>query len=184
MYSLEKGLTFWSPSLGYYADNRSNRTNGVNEKLRCKKDSLSCWFRPLSRCEEINVIEDCVQLEPKQNPSCIPNMPLKVIRSLHRYAVSDGSDSHLPHAYRKLGHLWFVGQLLSYVMRPNDRLKELIAKARSDAGLEGAERPLLSLHVRTGDSCLDHNRSRVCEPLEAYMTRAVVPMANLYVLNY
>jgi hypothetical protein len=56
--------------------------------------------------------------------------------------------------------------------------------ANSERGIEGAGlRPLLSLHVRRGDSCnpeQEDSKKRKCEDLSSYMTKAVLPMAKKY----
>ena len=69
-------------------------------------------------------------------------------------------------------------------MRPNERFENILSDVKSKIGWEKAPRPLLSIHVRLGDACVDADKiskhGRICEPLAAYMERAVLPMSTKY----
>ena len=80
--------------------------------------------------------------------------------------------------YRHKGYFWYVSKLLAYIMRPNSCFEKLIMEKKIAAGWGRLTRPALSLHVRQGDSCIDTTTHRVCEPLDSYMQRAVIPMAE------
>jgi hypothetical protein len=67
MAAVDKGLSFWSPPLGSYADGKGgggkkgsshqqhhrSDSNKVAVGERCEVDSMACWFKPLSECEAV-----------------------------------------------------------------------------------------------------------------------------------
>lgn len=71
--------------------------------------------------------------------------------------------------------------LLQFLMRPNENLARELTKTKELIGWSSLERPLLSLHVRKGDSCSaeqQKRKSRKCDSLDVYMDEAVLPMAK------
>jgi hypothetical protein len=207
-HAVDHGLSFWSPPLGSYRDGKGKRgsprrkdDNGAPLPLqRCALDSMACWFLPLSRCETVPSLvgerrgcregsrRGASDFEPKGRP-CI----LKIIaenRSMQTYSLmhvknnAEGLPNSVPVAYRHRGHFWYTSQLMSFMLqRPNAHFATTLANAKRDAGWANMQRPLLSLHVRRGDSCnpdQEASKKRRCEPLKAYMDTAVLPMAKKY----
>jgi hypothetical protein len=87
----------------------------------------------------------------------------------------------IPETYRNQGHFWFTAQLLSHILQPNAKTMVMISELKRQLNwLETMERPLMSLHVRRGDSCLDaHLKKRTCDSLQDYMDSAVLPMTRM-----
>jgi len=141
--------------------------------------------------------------EPRGRP-CVQKV-IAENRSLNEYSLmhkktnkEDGLPRSVPEAWRHKGHFWYVSQLLGQLLlHPNRDFDQVLLQAKRDAGWfavgeggnaeRGVEptglRPLLSLHVRRGDSCnpeQEDSKKRRCEDLKAYMTKAVLPMAKKY----
>jgi hypothetical protein len=201
-HAVDHGLSFWSPPLGSYRDGKGKRSSLLGASQRCALDSMACWFLPLSRCEAapslVGEARACrtgggsrrgaADHEPKGRP-CI----LKIIaenRSMQAYSLMHvktdvaGLPNSVPLAYRHRGHFWYTSQLMSFMLlRPNARFAAALADAKHAAGWATMQRPMLSLHVRRGDSCnpdQEDSKKRRCEPLKAYMDAAVLPMAKKY----
>jgi len=78
----------------------------------------------------------------------------------------------------------YVAHLLEHILgSPNDEFQKILDDAKRAAGWDRATRPLLSLHVRHGDTCSamqEERTARRCEPLSVYMRTAVIPMTRRY----
>jgi hypothetical protein len=70
--------------------------------------------------------------------------------------------------------------LLSFVMHaPSLYFQRVLEDAKIASGWDRMQRPLLTMHIRHGDSCSKLQESltmRHCEPLSVYMETAVLPM--------
>lgn len=101
---------------------------------------------------------------------------------MHMKNDQQGYPRSVPKPYNKLGLFWYHSMLQSYmIQRPNDYFAHILADAKNKADWGSIQRPLLSLHVRHGDSCSpeqEEGKKRRCEPLEVYMKNAVLPMAK------
>ena len=75
--------------------------------------------------------------------------------------------------------------LLSFILHsPNFYFQKVIEDAKLASNWGQIQRPILSMHVRHGDSCSEIEESltmRHCEPLSVYMETAVLPMWRRYV---
>jgi hypothetical protein len=56
IHSIFEGRSFWSPPLGYYEDSPAYH---LKRGARCTAQTSSCWFKPLSKCEVLGVVEGC-----------------------------------------------------------------------------------------------------------------------------
>mmetsp|Transcript_17605 Transcript_17605/g.40423 ORF Transcript_17605/g.40423 Transcript_17605/m.40423 type:complete len:230 (-) Transcript_17605:290-979(-) len=103
---------------------------------------------------------------------------------MHMKSDENGHPRCAPRDWRHRGHFWYTAQLLSFMLqRPNKRFEAILQDAKDAAGWGAMRRPLLSLHVRRGDSCTpeqEESKKRRCEPLSAYMEKAVLPIAKKY----
>jgi len=118
------------------------------------------------------LVEDCALAAPgrpgpkckKQvNPSC---------HAWHWKAV----DKHLrvPDEYKERGLFWWTAQQFAWLLRPGERLAAQVASLKAALQWE-AHRPILGMHVRHGDSCMQGEGSRTgrkCESLAVYMRGA------------
>lgn len=83
----------------------------------------------------------------------------------------------VPRGFEHRGLLWSVGRIVKAVLAERNRgpvLVKALQRAREASGLldEGLERPVLGLHVRLGDSCIDDywaDKGRTCDPFERYL---------------
>jgi len=131
-------------------------------------DSMACWFLPTSECEAaphlVGERPGCREhgrgggTEPRGRP-CIQKI-IAENRSLNSYSLmnmksdAEGHPQNVPAAWRHKGHFWYTSQLLGFMLnRPNAHFGAILAEAKRAAGFDALERPLLSLHVRRGDSC-------------------------------
>eukprot|EP00978_Attheya_sp_CCMP212_P004571 scaffold9981_cov51-Attheya_sp.AAC.2 len=190
MFALESGILFWSPQFTNLHHTQTDTTTGeisINSTVAplCHLNSSQCWFKPMSKCEEEKHGGD----RPPQEFDGVPKRlsdwdDMNVYSHLLRGDDKYGYPLHIPAQHRSNGHFWYYNQLLSYLMRPNDQLIKIINEAKDQLeGWKDLERPLLSLHVRHGDSCPKDEtvrKARQCEPLEKYMSDAVLPMAEKY----
>ena len=96
-----------------------------------------------------------------------------------------GFPNIVPLQYRQMGNFWYSSMLLSYIMHsPNAYFQKVLEDAKVAANWGQVQRPMLSMHVRHGDSCSEIEESltmRHCEPLSVYMETAVLPMWRRYV---
>lgn len=188
-------------------NDRSVRDENSGHSDLCSLDSLACFFKPMSdKCEEqlrLGLVgEDlsCRQemrrkhLSPIQKTSngwaCITMLkpgqnstgPLARYSPSTRYGYVDA----LPVPYKSRGLFWFSSHLLAHLMRPNRALQVAILDAKEDARWKNVVRPLISLHVRRGDSCSpseSKRTARVCDDLDVYMKSVLRLSKRLVVLN-
>ena len=199
-YALEHRSMFWSPLLGAYRDG-----TGRGDGTRCRLSSVACFFKPFSKCERL--LEQCprlIKLAPRglnvstmqRVPECDYLGPVEILNAgntekldSHSYFVQGSDEWGLPKGipleeFRHLGWFWWHSQLLAFLLRePNESFQAELRRIKDAVGWASLSRPLLSLHVRHGDSCLlqEQDRThRVCEPLSKYMEDAVLPMAGRY----
>ncbi len=206
MYAIAHELSFWSPPLGSYRDGRGAQKSGKNNAgfgQRCELDSMACFLRPMSDCELTESLvgeprhcrdgRHASGVEPRGRP-CIPRI-IAENRSLGPYSLmhtkndGDGFPKNVPEHFRGRGHFFYTSMLLGFMLdRPNEDFAKALEEARAAAGFEAAAenselRPLLSLHVRRGDSCSAEqmdSKKRRCDRLAHYMKEAVLPMAARY----
>jgi len=91
----------------------------------------------------------------------------------------------VPERYRHKGHFWWASNLLSFLLAtPNHDLQLHLESSKKAAGWSRMKRPMLSMHVRHGDTCTlaeeDYTKRR-CEPLSVYLEDAVLPMSRRWV---
>lgn len=94
--------------------------------------------------------------------------------------------SLVPAAYRRKGLFWWVAQSWGWLLRPDPALRAEIDALKASLQWE-RHRPILAIHVRGGDSCVDGSNSgsgawRSCSPLSDYLKEAKV-MMKLYTFN-
>ena len=78
--------------------------------------------------------------------------------------------------YRKRGLFWYVSVYLRYFMRPNADMKAAISRAKAELHWGSLPRPIIAMHVRGGDSCLEREQQRMartCNSLADYMVHAM-----------
>lgn len=169
MHTVDHQATFWSPPLGLWGYGASG----------CARADASCWFLPQSECEEADVLQGC-SLSKSNRLECIRLISPKFLRTNAQLSPKDtelGYPSSIPGPYRKRGHFWYIAQLLRRLLRPNERFTAVLARTKRESGwVESLQHPVLSMHIRRGDSCLDAARSRKCQNLKEYMNLAVIPM--------
>lgn len=76
------------------------------------------------------------------------------------------------HGVFKLGRFLENAVFLDTVWRLNVKTKALIQQTQAIAGLTTAMRPMLSMHIRHGDSCRDELHLRECMPAKAFLDAA------------
>ncbi len=86
------------------------------------------------------------------------------------------TDAHgVPAEFRHLGTFWWVSQLTQRLLRPRRHLRTMLKLASRQSGLAtalAAGHPVIGLHVRHGDACIQSEVSRTaraCDPLSKYM---------------
>ena len=130
---------------------------------RCRRRDLSCFFAPLSACDGV----------ADASVARVSTVSLEDDRFVRNESLQ--RPGALPRAFRAQDAFWWTSQLLSFVMRPSMELAHHIHEARTRTGLaakldHGAA--VVGLHVRHGDACLGHERTRMartCAPLAEYM---------------
>ena len=90
----------------------------------------------------------------------------------------------IPAAFERRGWFWWTAQLLRVMLRPAPALEKEVAAALQSTGLGAALRigPVLGMHIRHGDACLDSERvrmARTCSPLAEYVQQARPLMQSL-----
>mmetsp|Transcript_11660 Transcript_11660/g.14064 ORF Transcript_11660/g.14064 Transcript_11660/m.14064 type:complete len:459 (-) Transcript_11660:154-1530(-) len=188
MFAISSKLSFWSPPLGSYVDGK-----GLGRGDRCKMDSMACFFQPLSKCEmEPKLIGEkpgCWNSDVLPRRKCI-NKVIAENRSLDKQSLmnqkldENGYPKNVPIQWRHNGHFWYTSQLLHYMLgRPNRNFHGSLERVKQSSGFNEAPRPMLSLHVRRGDSCdsyQEESKKRRCDSLSYYMKEAVIPLAKKY----
>jgi hypothetical protein len=170
MFAAENNKIFWSPTLGAFGDGMKKN----KDMARCLLDSTACWFEPLSKCESINSAKEA--LKPRFS---VHDKAFEPYSFSGRETDDEGFPKYIPSPYRHKGHFWFVAQHISFIFRPNEKFKQILTGLRTSMQFDAAPRPMLSLHVRHGDSCVGDDK-RVCDSLEKYMRVAALPMAEKY----
>jgi len=190
MFSVDSGFSFWSPPLGPYKDGSGASIGRADFGKRCLLNDMRCFFNPLSRCENEKALIGCNLVTAKGMPreknitggtSCTRNLPvsngppLQEYSHVHlfdeqRYFDKEGSYPTLvPQAFRKMGYFWYMSNLIHFVLgSPNGYFSQVLVDAKAAAKWKEVERPLLSMHVRHGDSCTKaelRKAGRICEPL-------------------
>ena len=93
------------------------------------------------------------------------------VRNLHLYLrgfyqfEENELFSRLDKRFTRHGRFWLVSQVLHFLTRPNDDLKQLLDERRASMKLSA---PYLSLHIRKGDACTARGD---CRDLKFYMPR-------------
>ena len=83
----------------------------------------------------------------------------------------------VPAEYRSEGLFWWVAQSWSWLLRPDPDLRAEIDTLKASLQWE-RYRPILAIHLRGGDSCLDGSNKgnggawRKCSPLSEYLAEA------------
>lgn len=183
------------------------RVRRLSARKTCDIDSTACFFEPLSFCESKLRTEledepfkcrkfkrrDCDRYFVIRNYSagwaCINLIDPGETELLAKYSsarqtvTANGLPRSIPKRYRARGLFWYTSQLLGFLFKPNTDLRTIIAERQSRIGWSHMQRPLLSLHVRHGDSCTaaeSFRTARSCEGLAVYMEQAVLPLAHKY----
>jgi hypothetical protein len=190
MFSVDSGFSFWSPPLGPYKDGSGASIGRADFGKRCYFDNMRCFFNPLSKCENEKVIEGCNIISAKGTPrektitggtSCTRNIPVTNGPPLQQYShvylfdeqryfdKESGYPTLVPVAFRKMGYFWYMSNLIHFVLgSPNDYFAQVLLDAKKATRWADIERPLLSMHVRHGDSCTKAEfgkAGRMCEAL-------------------
>lgn len=80
----------------------------------------------------------------------------------------------VPTEYEDKGLFWWTSQEANFMFRPHDEFKQEIDALKRNLSWE-ANRPILGMHVRHGDSCLAKEAKRTarkCDGLDVYMKEA------------
>ena len=200
MFAVDQNLSFWSPSLGAYRDKKAwaeQFSNGTSRRFsngtsrRCLEISTTCFFEPLAQCETVQKLDGCKTSNGVGEPlrKCIHEMHAND-KETFKYSLlkervdQNGLPNTVPFAYRHKGHFWYSSELLHWIFKePNQRLLLALDAAKKGANWAAVQRPLLSVHVRHGDTCSQDQQVRThrrCEPLSVYMESAILPMAHRY----
>jgi len=93
-----------------------------------------------------------------------------------QYSFAEHGVDMLPASHRSIGHFASVALILSYLYRPSPILERLIHehKAQMDWPTDNGTTPVLGIHYRSGDSCLEMTFvfGRRCDPFDVYMAEA------------
>jgi len=107
---------------------------------------------------------------------------------LHREGLADAHA--VPSEFRHLGSFWWVSQLTHRLLRPRRALRTMLRTAARQSGLAAAlaaGRPVVGMHVRHGDACIESEASRTarsCEPLAVYMAAISAYAAEIGATTY
>lgn len=88
----------------------------------------------------------------------------------------------VPPAYQDLGLFWWTAQQWAWLLRPEGTLVAHLDAVKRTLSWE-THRPILGMHIRHGDSCMQGEGSRtgrVCEDLHTYLRGAVKMAAYGY----
>jgi len=67
-------------------------------------------------------------------------------------------------------YFWYHVELLRFLWRPNDELERRVIEEQQK--LNWGSQPVISMHVRHGDSCFDHRAQRSCHKFAEYLAAA------------
>jgi hypothetical protein len=130
----------------------------------CPEADLSCVYEPFTSC----AYDDLPAETPRSHPAAE-----SFVKEWPAYSI--------PERYRERGWFWWVAHTLNHIVRPNERLQQLVADAKRRLRWE---HPMIVMHVRRSDSC----RTRAtCKPLSEYfdaarrMSAQYGPLRNVYV---
>lgn len=183
MYAVAHGYSFWTPPLGPYRDKFGRRCPldsflcFLRPLSRCETLTTLEGLRP-EECPEMEGRgeADGVEAAPRgggtggTRPSrrrgdlsplqrCVPriiaeNRTLKTFSISHMKTDDRGYPLNVPPPWREKGLFWYVSHLLGHLLlRPNAGFIRVIHGHKKAIGWDTAPRPMLSLHVRRGDSC-------------------------------
>ncbi len=143
-------------------------TVGLMDPKRCARNpvDLGCFFEPIGpACERRRGAADL-----RFN-----------IAQLQRESPANQDGGPIPVEYRPLGSFWWTAQLMTRLVQPNEWMRSHLDATARAMGLAAAldSGPVIGMHVRHGDSCLEVEVARTCrecEPLARYM-EAIEPYA-------
>ncbi|KAL7545460.1 hypothetical protein ACHAWF_008809 [Thalassiosira exigua] len=183
MYSLDNDYQFWSPGLGPFL---SGKGDTLLHGISCVANSAACWFEEVSGCESAFredrnslLVSDSLirRMDPRKEKDITAMYSLN-----HQGSDNDGLPAMIPLAYRKMGLFWYYSQILAYLLRPNYKFLRHLETTKKQMNWDAKGGPVISLHVRHGDSCTGsepEKKSRRCDDLNTYMER-VIPVAKRY----
>lgn len=188
-YAVSHHRTMLSPALGAYA-------NGS-----C--DTLACFFRPLasSNCEgqrqrrRLHKSDRCSDRkrlfwcgDSARDGDCEARPPQCRVPEMRAVALKKGEFSYalhgnaaIPAEFSHRGHFWYVAQLLSWLLRPNKGTIDAIKRRAVQLGMAQAQRPMVGIHARAGDSCRPsqmNRKARRCSPFDEYWYHALAMTAK------
>jgi len=200
MYAVEHKYSMWSPLLKGYADTKPSLL--PTSWPRCPMTTMACFFKPLSSCEHgeegqfWRTVKDLPHHKFCSKYDCFSGFRSRraldsysptILRGQGTYFDAAGLPTNVPAEWRRMGFFRYASELFRFMLRePSDYFRGVMERAKLDAGWGGGgsvERPLLSMHVRHGDTCIRHlgaETARKCDPLSKYMKRAVLPMDKKY----
>lgn len=125
---------------------------------------LGCFFRPRSPACDTSPAAASARLLDLQDPDFVRSESPE-----HANVLASGFEAQ--------GWFWWSSQLLRELLSPAPSLAQAVTVALQETGLGPAllDGPVLGLHVRHGDACLQGERvrmARTCSPLAEYMQHA------------
>ena len=125
---------------------------------------LGCFFRPRSPACDASPEAASARLLDLQDPDFVRSESPE-----HANVFASGFEAR--------GWFWWSSQLLRELLSPAPSLAKAVTAALRETGLGPAllDGPVLGLHVRHGDACLEGERvrmARTCSPLAEYMQHA------------
>lgn len=135
--------------------------------------TFSCFFRPLASCPFRRRTLGCPKRRLFDCGDCSQSCEMPAMRPA---LLKKGDFSYALHGvdalpvFKQRGHFWLVAHLLAWLLRPNDMTRRRV-KERA----RGLKRPLLTMHVRRGDSCRStqqEKKARRCSDFAEYWYHA------------
>jgi hypothetical protein len=95
-------------------------------------------------------------------------------KCVENYSFEAHGDEMLPESHKKIGMFASVSLILNHMWRPNKAVEATIAKKKSDMNWPADGTPILGIHYRAGDACLEEEVTlgRKCDKFDYYMKSA------------
>lgn len=145
----------------------------------CAGDAFECFFEPHNACwpsrkiwNEVPLSESWTTLRDEPDTRVIRMRP-EECRQYFVHTTRLQPEGFVPPAFREQGLHWYAGGSMSYLFRPNQRLRTYLDQVRAKMDYprsDDAEHRVVSIHVRRGDKARE---TGIAPPVDRFFRQAV-----------